>query len=84
MIHYVTQAGTDGTPAQTCWAHEKRKDAAEELAGLFELGRRRKAALRKEGRIELDLEDDGYGYCEIVECACGDIEAHCDVGVDGE
>lgn len=47
---------------------ETLQDAVEGLAFTFDLGRTRKAQLKKYRSLELNNARDGAEYCEITEC----------------
>ena len=48
---------------------ETLSDAVESLAQTFELGRTRKAALKRDHYLELNPARDGASYCEITSCS---------------
>lgn len=50
--------------------------AVESLAGTFDLGRTRKARLKRDMSLELNPAKDGADYCEIQECSCARPEEH--------
>lgn len=50
-----------------CFA-ETKEQAVESLADTFELGRTRKATLRRDNYLDLNPGRDGASYCEITVC----------------
>ena len=68
--HYIGMAGLHGCIPQTCNVYDSQADATESLASIHELGKKRAAALRRDGYIELNLGRDGNEYAEIEECDC--------------
>ncbi len=76
--HYIGGAGLHGCLYQTCGVYENYEDAVEGLASIHELGKNRKAQLKKDGYLELNLKRDGNEYCEITECNCDNPEDHND------
>ncbi len=50
--------------------------AVDDLSSLHELGKHRRAELKKNGFIELNLHKDGNEYAEIEECDCDCPEDH--------
>ncbi len=51
-------------------AAESYNDAVNAAADTYELGRNRKAELKRSGSLELNLHRDGNEYVEINEFAC--------------
>ena len=85
--HYIAMSGSHGCLPDHCEVFETHADAVSDLAMLFELGRTRKARLRKNSYLELTPspieardEDFGFGaeYCEITECDCDNPAIHSD------
>jgi hypothetical protein len=80
--HYIAMSGSHGCLPDSCNAYEQYDSAVAELASMFELGRTRKARLFADGTLELEPENDGAEYCEIVSCQCAKPWEHCDAGDD--
>jgi hypothetical protein len=84
MKHFIGMAGLHGYLPQTCDVYDSVRDAADSLAAIHELGKRRTRKLAHDRYIELNLHDsplnqgDGNEYAEIVECDCGTPEVHSD------
>lgn len=76
--HYIAMAGLHGCIPNFCDSYESVSDAVESLAQIHDLGRRRKAELKRNLYLELNLQRDGNAYCEIQECNCGHPEDHSD------
>lgn len=74
--HYIVMAGMHGCIPNYCGSCETYAIAVDDLADMHELGRTRKAKLRKEGYLELNLARDGNEYCEITECDCDHPYSH--------
>ncbi len=77
-VHFIGMAGLHGYLPQTCDVYDTYDDAVDSLADLHELGKRRRAELRRDGFLELNIRRDGNEYCEITECDCDDPECHSD------
>jgi hypothetical protein len=70
MTHYIIGSGSFGCLYDNGpHAHRTLKDAVEDLAQTFELGRVRRAQLRRDGFLKLGP-SFGADYCEITECTC--------------
>lgn len=52
------------------------QEAVEALAETYQLGARRRSALKRDGYLELNLRRDGNEYCEIDSCDCADPSCH--------
>lgn len=76
--HFVGMAGLHGCIPQTCEVYETKANAAEGLAQVHDLGKRRTAELRRNGYLELNLHRDGNEYAEIMECNCSEPDIHSD------
>lgn len=76
--HWIGMAGVHGCVPASCDVYDTARDAADSLADLHELGRTRRAALRRDLYLELDMGRDGNEYAEIVECDCADPSQHSD------
>lgn len=77
--HYVYGSGEHGylyDNGPQC--AETLKDAVESLARTFNLGRTRKAQLKRGLYLELNPRRDGADYCEITECDCDNPLDHQD------
>lgn len=77
-MHYVAMAGLYGCTPNFCESCDTLEDAVEALADLHELGQKRKAQLKWDRHIELDLRRDGNEYAKISECNCDDPAQHND------
>ena len=76
--HFIGMAGLYGYLPIYCDFFDSYNDAVESLADLHELGKKRRAELKKNGFIELNLHKDGNEYAEITECDCSDPSQHSD------
>ena len=76
--HYIVMAGLHGCLPNYCGSCETLQDAVEDLAQLSDLGRTRKATLKRDRYLELNMDRDGNEYCEIITCICGDPDSHND------
>ena len=76
--HFIGMAGLHGCLPQTCDVYDSIRDAADSLASIHDLGKRRTAMLRRDLYLELNLHRDGNEYAEIEECNCGDPSRHSD------
>lgn len=75
--HYVYGSGEHGCLYDNGPHYaETLEDAVNALAETFEMGKHRKAALRKYLSLELNPRRDGAEYCEITECTCDNPEEH--------
>lgn len=73
--HYHYGAGLHGYLYQDGpYMAETLKEAVDALADSYGLGRTRKAELKRNLSLELNLKRDGNEYCEIIEC----YETDCD------
>lgn len=74
-VHYHYGAGLHGSLYEygphTTYDYDQ---AVDDLADTHELGRRRRAQLKRDGYLEMNLHRDGNEYCEIVECNNPDCE----------
>ncbi len=78
MAHYIAMAGLHGCMPNTCFAHESYDNAVDDLATTHGLGAKRRAALKRDGYLELNFKRDGNEYAEIVECDCATPDVHND------
>jgi hypothetical protein len=67
--HYIYGSGMLGCLYDFCGASETLDEAVEALAANFDLGRTRKARLKRD-RILTMKPIDGAEYCEIKACHC--------------
>lgn len=68
--HYVYGSGEHGCLYDNGPHYaETLEQAVDRLAEIFELGRTRKAKLKREHYLEISRKD-GASYCEITECNC--------------
>jgi hypothetical protein len=75
-LHYIYGSGEHGCLYDSGPHYaETLQDAVEGLAQTFELGRTRKARLKKNLYLELSTAD-GAAYCEITPCKCGNPLEH--------
>jgi len=88
MEHYIAMSGMHGCLPDHCEVYNTRKDAVEDLKGLFELGRIRETRLFENGYLELETtlieaaQGDCFGadYCEVMVCNCDNPSQHSDSG----
>lgn len=76
MKHFIAMAGLHGYLPNYCEAFRSRDHAVSSLADTHELGRKRRADLKRDGTLELNLKRDGNEYCEIAECDCAEPWNH--------
>jgi hypothetical protein len=76
--HWIGMAGLHGCLPQTCDVYESVKDAADSLAQIHDLGKKRTAQLGRDLYIELNIRRDGNEYAEIVRCDCDSPNNHSD------
>ncbi len=84
--HYIAMSGQHGCMPDHCEVFDTHGEAVEDLTQLFELGRTRKARLRKDSYLELTPnpveenqgEDFGAEYCEVTRCDCDNPLVHSD------
>lgn len=74
--HYVAMSGEHGCSPQFCCSCDTALGAVDALVDLHELGRRRRAELKRTMCLELNPRRDGAEYCEIVECSCDTPDVH--------
>lgn len=75
--HYIYGSGEHGCLYDNGPHYaETLKDAVESLAETFELGKGRKAELKRHHYLELNPRRDGAAYCEITECTCDNPAEH--------
>ena len=77
--HFVVGIGTDVRHDQgyfSCAVYETLRDALQELTDTFELGKERRARLRRHLFLRLRGPVDGAAYCEITRCTCADRRVH--------
>ena len=67
--HWIAGAGLHGYLFNTCQSYRTYADAVESMADLHELGRHRRAELRR---------NRGNEYIEITPCDCDTPEVHND------
>jgi hypothetical protein len=74
--HYIYGSGEHGCLYDNGPHYaETLQDAVDGLAFTFELGRTRKARLKRNLYLELNTKD-GAAYCEITPCKCGNPLEH--------
>ena len=78
MTHYIAMAGLHGCLPNYCASFETHNDAADSLASVHSLGRKRALVLRRDGYLELNLHRDGNEYAEVEACECTQQEDHND------
>lgn len=76
--HFVGMAGLHGYMPNYVSNYDTYDDAVDYLASMHELGSRRKAELKRNGYIELNIHKYGNEYAEIEACNCDDPECHND------
>jgi hypothetical protein len=68
MSHYHAVSGDHGCMPDHNSYCLTVTDAVDDLASLFNLGKRRRAELKRNWSLELNSHRDGAEYCEINEC----------------
>ena len=69
-LHYHYGAGLHGYLYQDGpYYSQTLQEAVDALADSYGLGRTRKATLKRNHSLELNLDRDGNEYCEIQECS---------------
>jgi hypothetical protein len=68
--HFIAGSGQYGCLYDSCAVYRTLADAVEGLAETFNLGRTRKATLKRDRHLDLNSSRDGAAYCEIVACDC--------------
>ena len=77
MTHYIYGSGEYGCLYDNGpYLAESVEDAIESLACTFDLGRTRKATLRRDRYLDLNPRRDGAEYCEINQCDCDMLDDH--------
>jgi hypothetical protein len=76
--HWIGMAGLRGCIPAACASYATYDDAVDGLAETHDLGRKRRAALRRDGYLELSRHRYGNEYAEITECDCKTPEEHDD------
>jgi hypothetical protein len=71
--HYISGWGEHGCLYDHCAVNHTYEDAVEYIADMFELGRTRKAELRRSAYLELGR---GADYAEITACHCNEPWQH--------
>ena len=77
-LHWIGMAGLHGCILSTCNSYETANDAADALADLHEIGKNRRAKLKRDRYLELNPVRDGNEYCKIVSCDCDNPDQHKD------
>lgn len=77
--HYIGGSGEHGCLYDSCGVYHTRQQAVDGLAETFNLGRTRKAKLKRDGYLELNPGRYGADYCEITECHCAEPWTHDDM-----
>ena len=68
--HYIIGNGEPGCLYDGCGVCRTLDDAVQSLAEMFNLGRTRKAELKRQRYLRLKPARDGSSYCEITHCNC--------------
>jgi hypothetical protein len=68
--HYIGGSGEYGCLYDSCGVYKSLQDAVDGLADTFNLGRTRKATLKRYNHLDLHPGRDGADYCEITVCNC--------------
>lgn len=76
--HYIAMAGLHGCLPNSCEVYDTYQDAVDSLVSLHELGKKRAAALKRDGSLELNIGRDDNEYCEVEKCACSEPQVHSD------
>lgn len=74
--HFIYMNGEHGCMPDNCGAVYELESAVSTLADLFELGRNRRRALKRNLYLDLNPRRDGASYCEIIACDCDDASSH--------
>jgi len=75
--HFIAGSGEHGCLYDSCHVYRTVQDAVDSLADTFNLGRTRKASLKRSRYLELNPRD-GADYCEITQCTCAAPWTHDD------
>jgi len=78
MKHYIGMGGMHGYMPNFCDVYSTYKNCIEGIACIQDLGKNRKARLKRDGCLELNLRRDGNEYVEIQECDCNEPWIHQD------
>jgi len=76
--HYIIGNGEFGCLYDGCAVLRTLDAAVEYLADMFNLGRTRKADLKRQRYLSLNSARDGASYCEITCCDCSEPWTHDD------
>lgn len=79
MTHFIAMAGLHGYIPNTCQSYDTLDAAVDDLSTTHELGKKRRAALKRDLYLELNLKRDGNEYCSIETCDCATPEIHNDI-----
>jgi hypothetical protein len=74
--HYIGGSGEYGCRYDSCGVYRTLQDAINGLADTFNLGRTRKAELKRSRHLDLNPGRDGADYCEIQHCNCAEPWIH--------
>jgi hypothetical protein len=83
--HFIAGSGTRGCLYDNVTVHDTFDEAVAALVELFNLGRTRRAHLKRDRILEFkhtlvesraNADDFGAEYCEIVECDCSNRAIH--------
>ena len=74
--HFIAMAGLHGCLPNFCASVDTLQEAVDCLADVHELGKARKADLKRSLYLEMKIKRDGNEYCEIVQCDCEHPEDH--------
>jgi hypothetical protein len=74
--HYITGSGEYGCLYDSCGVYKTLSLAVDGLGETFDLGRTRKAKLKRYRHLDLNPGRDGADYCEITTCNCNDPWIH--------
>jgi hypothetical protein len=74
--HYIVGNGEPGCLYDGCAVVRTLDDAVKYLSDMFNLGRTRRATLRRARYLSLNPAKDGASYCEIQHCNCAEPWVH--------
>lgn len=80
--HYIAMAGLHGCLPNYVASHDDRDSALFDLISMHELNADAGLVrdLKETGIVELDVQEHGNEYAEVIECDCNHPEQHDDVG----
>ncbi|MBD3261582.1 MAG: hypothetical protein GF334_07870 [Candidatus Altiarchaeales archaeon] len=76
--HYIAMVGLYGCLPNSCDVYKTKKDAIESIIFIQGTKRGYIGNLRKHGYTDMDLNEFGNEYAEIIECDCDEPHIHQD------